>query len=96
MKTYKENKIYIGSSDIASLVVSTPDDVRYLHFGEDGEYYAWYVDDPEVEIPDHYRLMVVAESWLKIYDDNELVFNERGIFEVYRAGEMGCLIRKVS
>ena len=95
MKNYKENRIFIGGSDIASLVVATPDDVRYMNFGEDGSYYAWYVDDPEVEVPSHYHLVVTADSWLKIYDDNGLVFDKRGDFEVYRAGEMGCLIRKV-
>ncbi len=61
MKTYKDfESHFIGSSDIASLVM-----VGYknnegivpmlLNFGEDNRYKAYIVDEPNVEIGAHYR-----------------------------------------
>lgn len=100
MKSYKDFKqITIGDSDIASLVLvgckrnqGTASEV--LNFGEDGSYKAYYVDEP-CEIGKHYKLITSFERWLRIYDDSELTFNEYGNFNIYRAGEFGCIIEKV-
>lgn len=98
--TYKNfDRKYIGTSDIASLIlVGYSDDglkLKELHFGQDDSYFA-YVVDGDVEIGDHYHKVAEFRSWLKIYDDKELtkVFNA-GEIHVYRAGEMGCIIHLV-
>ena len=100
MKTYKDfEKIKIGESDIACLVmVGCREDkgaiTELLHFGEDGFYEAYYATEP-CEIGEHYKKVASFESWLKIYDDTERTFNEYGDFNIYRAGDFGCIIEKV-
>lgn len=100
MKTYKDfEKIRIGESDIANLVmVGCREDqgavTELLHFGEDGDYEAYYVTEP-CEIGEHYKKVASFESWLKIYDDTERTFDEYGDFNIYRAGDFGCIIEKV-
>lgn len=99
MKVYKDfKKQYIGSSDIASLIlagykkgegfVTVP-----LHFGQDDSYNA-YIVEGEAEIGSHYEKRAEFNSWLKIYDDEKFVkqFSGKKII-VYRAGEMGCIIQ---
>ena len=102
MKTYKDfEKQYIGSSDIASLIlagckigegfVTIP-----LHFGQDDSYSA-YIVEGEVEIGNHYEKRADFDSWLKIYDDEGLVKQFKGKkIIVYRAAEMGCIIQILS
>ena len=94
MKNYKDcEQVFIGSSDIASLTLRSPMEVTTLNFGKDGDYQA-YVVDREAKIGDHYSKVYECEDWLKIYDDNELVREFKSdTIEVYRAGEMGCIIR---
>lgn len=99
MKTYKDfEKQYIGSSDIASLIlagyrkgegfVTIP-----LHFGQDNSYSA-YIVKGESEIGSHYEKRAEFNSWLKIYDDEGLVSKFCGNkIIVYRAAEMGCIIQ---
>lgn len=105
MKTYKEfKKIYIGDSDIACLVLvgckvnqkgeNVGASTELLNFGEDGSYKAYYVTEP-CEIGEHYKKVTSFNSWLKIYDDTEKMFDEYGDFNIYRAGEFGCIIEKV-
>ena len=95
---HEYNKEYIGSSDIATLILVGPDDcrglrLRALKFGGDGSYHA-YVGDKDIEIPDFYHLEARFYHWLKIYDDEELVKEYNGtLIEVYRAKEMGCIIK---
>lgn len=98
MKNYKDfEKQYIGSSDIASLILVGCDEnglsLKELHFGQDTSYSAYIVDD-EAEIGSHYHKVAEFESWLKVYDDEELVkcFKGNKII-VYRAAEMGCIIQ---
>lgn len=98
MKSYKDfDKIYIGGSDIAALVMVGCDrdwvSSQILKFGEDGDYRAYYVDEPAT-IGAHYEKVASFTNWLKIYDDVGLVFDENGDFSIYRAGEMGCIIKK--
>lgn len=101
MKTYKDfTKEYIGSSDIASLILVGCDsnglNVKELHFGGDGSYDAYVIDDNVKEVPDHYYKVAEFDSWLKIYDDEGLVskFNGKKII-VYRAADFGCIIQIV-
>ncbi len=99
MNEYKERYVRLGCSDYASLVVVTCNDkglsLHDLHFGGDGCYKAWIVNDKAL-IPEHYKKVIVGNSWLKIYDDETLriVINGgyKSVIEVYRAGEMGTLI----
>lgn len=97
MKNYKDfPKVYIGSSDIASLTVRAGGDVTALNFGEDGAYYAYIVTE-RAEIGEHYKKMFSTPShWIAIYDDDEKVFTRRDKdaqrINIYRAGEFGCII----
>ena len=93
---YKHIKIDLGCSDMACLVLRAGSKLDFLRFNIDENYSAWYVPDPEIEIPSHYSLVFTAENWLKIYDDSECVFSESGSFEIYRAGDMGCIIRLIA
>lgn len=98
MKNYKDfEKQYIGSSDIASLILAGCNEnglsLKELHFGQDASYSA-YIVEGEAEIGSHYHKVAEFESWLKIYDDDELVKSFRGKkITVYRAAEMGCIIQ---
>lgn len=100
MKNYKDyEKEFIGSSDIATLILAGcgEDGVKIstLHFGSDGTYRA-YIVDQDTEIPDHYKLVDEFESWLKIYDDEELTYKAYAReIKVYRAAEMGCIIQVI-
>lgn len=99
MKTYKDfEKQYIGSSDIASLILAGYKEGEGfitipLQFGQDDSYNA-YIVEGEAEIGSHYEKRAEFNSWLKVYDDEELVksFNGNKII-VYRAAEMGCIIQ---
>lgn len=98
MKSYKDfEKQYIGSSDIASLILVGCDknrlSLKELHFGQDASYQA-YIVEGKAEIGSHYHKVAEFESWMKIYDDEELVkqFIGKNII-VYRAAEMGCIIQ---
>ena len=103
MKNYKDfKKEYIGSSDIASFILSGYKEnnglvLKELHFGCDGSYNAYIVDMENVEIGEHYNKIAEYDSWMKIYDDTELVkvFKADKII-VYRAAEMGCIIQLIN
>lgn len=99
MKSYKDfEKIFIGSSDIAALTLvgmSTNGELiaEILEFGHDDRYSAYLVTE-EALIGSHYEKRFAFESWLRIYDDDDCVIKFRGDrIDVYRAGEMGCIIR---
>ena len=102
MKTYKEfEKQYIGSSDCANLILAgyvegKGLDLKELHFGQDGAYSAYIVEGDDVEIGSHYSKVAEFTSWMKIYDDEELIktFHADSII-VYRAAEMGCIIQLI-
>lgn len=87
-RTYKDFPTrYIGSSDIASLILvgcykNLGLVMKPLHFGED------------VEIGSHYEKIATFNSWLKIYDDEELTFDVSAKeINIFRAGEYGCIIQ---
>lgn len=94
---YKYCTLSAGVSDIAALVyrTSNPKEIGEIAFGEDGSYKAHLIVG-DTEVPGHYSLVLdTREPWLWIYDDEgktlDLV-NPSG-FQLYRAGEMGLLIR---
>ena len=102
MKNYKDfEKEYIGSSDIASLILAGYEEnkglsLKELRFGEDGFYNAFIVDEKDVEIGSHYNKVAEFDSWMKIYDDECLVRNFKADkIIVYRAYEMGCIIHLI-
>ena len=98
MRDYHEyKKVYIGDSDIATLIlVGCGDDgvkAIPLHFGEDANYQAYIVDE-QASIGEHYELKAEFDTWMKVYDDHSFVreFVARKI-KVYRAGMRGCIIQ---
>lgn len=97
MKHYKDfEKVYIGSSDIASLTLRSVLIAGELDFGGDGSYYAYEVFGDDVEIGAHYKKVFSGSTWLWIYDDNGKAYNsgyhDGMAVDVYQAGGYGCII----
>lgn len=96
--TYKDHeKTYIGSSDIACLILAGGGENNvqpvYLTFGEDGAYRA-YIVYGECDIPSHYTLKHIFRGWMKVYDDEGKTLTVTGdAIKVYRAGSFGCIIQ---
>lgn len=95
-KSYKEYPArYIGSSDCAFLTVSAPKGCTRLFFGEDGSYKA-YIVDGNAEIGTHYNKVFTANTWIKIFDDEELTFSaDAKEINIYQAGMRGCIIQLI-
>lgn len=94
MGYYKDKVFRLGGSDIASLTVRFPVNAEILSFGSDGCYKAYVVFNDEAEMPGHYRKVLSGEHWCKIYDDDTMVLQVNGdTIDIFRAGEMGVLIR---
>lgn len=89
MKNYKEyEKVCIGGSDIAEIIVRQPLEVKTLGTGEDGTYYAYIIDTEEdVEIGGHYTKVYESNHWLWIYDDKKRVLQLNGNYDVYNSGK---------
>ncbi|MFG6393085.1 MAG: hypothetical protein K1W24_02680 [Lachnospiraceae bacterium] len=103
MKNYKDfEKIYIGSSDVAALILAGCYQeeglkTQTLHFGEDGSYEAYLIEGEDVTIGSHYKKMATFNHWLKIYDDNKKTFSMRAKeINVYRAGDSGCIVQAIN
>jgi hypothetical protein len=100
MKHYNEfEKTFIGISDIASLIlVGCNDDgvkTELLSFNQDGRYQAYIIDE-NTTVGEHYKKVTTFNHWLKIYDDTGLTFYEWAKeINLYRAGEMGCIIQLI-
>lgn len=100
MKNYKDyEKKFIGASDIATLVAvgccENGLKTGMIHFGSDGSYSA-YIVDQDAEIAEHYKKVDSFTDWLKIYDDESMVFYVHGKeINIYRAAEMGCIIQAI-
>ena len=99
MKSYRDyDRVYIGSSDIASLTIVAPRDngdplAKSLDFGIDSNYFAYLVDG-EAKIGDHYKLVQCCRYWMKVFDDQELTLKLHApIIKVYRAADCGCIIQ---
>lgn len=102
-KSYKDyEKISLGTSDIGSLILVAPplDGETILHFGElhfgsDGNYSAYVVNDFAI-IGEHYKLSFECDSWLKIYDDEGLTFKiDACKIKIFTAGNFGCIIQTI-
>ena len=100
MNNYKKyEKEVIGSSDIATLIAvgcyENGLKTGMIHFGSDGVYSA-YIVDQDAEIAEHYKKVDSFTDWLKIYDDEGLAFDVYGKeINIYRAAEMGCIIQVI-
>lgn len=86
--------VSLGESDIACLIVAGPSDVGRIYFGIDSSYRAHYCCGDGWKIGDHYRKAFSTDHWLKIYDDDSLVFESCGFnhYDIYRAGDCGVII----
>ena len=99
MKSYKEyEKITIGSSDIAQLILrfSCQPPIE-LNFGGDDEYEA-YIVNADAEIGAHYHEVARGKYWAWIYSDEGRTLRidtagNAGEIVVYRAGDYGCIIQ---
>lgn len=94
---YKYCTLGAGMSDIAALIYRTsdPKEIGEIAFGEDGSYKAHLIVG-DTGVPSHYSLVLdTSSSWLWIYDDDgkTLDLENPSGFQIYRAGEMGLLIR---
>lgn len=80
----RRRTVYIGSSDIAAIVVAGPEvlrggvraglSARYLHFLKDGNYKVTLIERTAEETSDigrDYILFGRYESWVCFYDDEE-------------------------
>lgn len=99
-----------AASDIATLIVVgckpveeiKQDDTdvlkgMFVHFGSDGSYRMHLVEEDYV-VPEYYNLQGKFRAWIKIYDDDGLVYDsskEYNLFEVYRAGDMTIMIKQI-
>ena len=97
MKNYKDfEKVYIGSSDIASLAFRSVCKLEDVRFGGDGCYSAYEVFGDDVEIGAHYRKVFSGDTWLWIFDDTGRAYNsgyhDGMVVDVYQAGGYGCII----
>lgn len=89
--------IEAGYSNVTSLSYRTShyDEMGEIPFGDNGEYRVHLIAG-DTEIPAQYKQVLDTSAvWLWVFDDNEKTVdlsNPDG-FEIYRAGEMGFLIR---
>lgn len=102
---YKQNILVIGKSDISTLLFVGPDvdessaelNVYQANYPGNGAYNAYFVDQPDVCIPKHYRKVAEFRSWLTIYDDSScsgtFFVADGEIVEVFRAGSYGMIIK---
>lgn len=100
MEDYKKETTVLGASEIAALVLVGMRDgklcTEILNFGTDGRYTAYIVRNKNTSIPSHYDLISMWDTWLRIYDDEQLMFHHHKYkckIEIYRAGEFGTIIR---
>lgn len=95
MKNRKEyGRVFIGSSEIATIIAKGPMVLGEIAFGEDSSYYAYLVDG-ECEIPSAYKLVFETDGWLKLYDDYSLTVDmwSKGSIKIYRCGMQGVIIQ---
>lgn len=99
-QNYKQfESVYLGFSDIAALKVVGCDKTRgieanIINMGSDGIYEAYYCNN--AIIGKHYKKVYDVEGWIEIYDDVKKRFQDRGKFEIYRAGDFGIVINKIT
>jgi hypothetical protein len=100
MYNYKDfRKVYLGTSDIARLILVGTNDCQFLDFGGDDEYSAYLIPQ-NCPLASHYHEVARFNTRVSIYDDTQLrleisrnpnVSDE--VIRIYRAGDYGCAIR---
>lgn len=100
---YKQYKIHLGESDIAQVILmgchkeeKRGTRAMPLYFGGAGVYNAWLCDKDTI-VPEHYELVALYHTWIKVYDDTCMTaYIWAGLnvpIGIYRAGDFGCLIK---
>lgn len=89
--------IRLGYTDIGAILFAGLDDNNnlcstYISVGGDGEFTGLLTTN-KAEIPPTYDYMFTSYYWLKIYDDNSLVFNKYATtIEVYQNAKLNIII----
>ncbi len=82
---YKRFKHQLGSSDISTLIAVGPQEkelgVKAIDFVEDNFYVGYLINNTQefgkkIKIPEGYKKVFSSKYWLKLYDDEKLVFNK--------------------
>lgn len=89
--------IRLGYTDIGAILFAGLDDdnnlcSRYISVGGDGEFTGLLTTNKE-EIPPNYDHILTSWYWLKIYDDDSLVFSKYATtIEVYQNANLNIII----
>lgn len=87
-----QRKANLGTSACRQLVLRTPEQVTLLNFTADGPYEALLASD-SAALPEE-QLVLSGSGWLRIYDDNELIFLAwADKIRVYADGDSSCLVQ---
>ena len=93
-------EIFIGTTEYDSIILVGPQNnkiaAEVLNFSGSGNFTAILVEDNE-EVGSNYKLVAEFNSWLKIYDDNQLVWEIwASKIKIYRADSVGCVIQLIN
>lgn len=89
--------IRLGCTDIGAILFAGIDDDNnlcstYISVGGDGEF-TGLLTTSKAEIPPTYDHMFTSYYWLKIYDDNSLIFSKYATtIEVYQNVDLSIII----
>ena len=89
--------IRLGCTDIGAILFAGLDDNNhlcgtYISVGGDGEFTGLLTTN-KAEIPPTYDYMFTSRYWLKIYDDDSLVFSKYATtIEVYQNANLNIII----
>lgn len=89
--------IRLGCTDIGAILFTGIDDDNnlcstYVSVGGDGEFTGLLTTN-KAEIPPTYDYMFTSRYWLKIYDNDSLVFNKYATtIEVYQNANLNIII----
>lgn len=87
--------VRLGCTDIGAILFAGIDDnnnlCTYISVGGDGEFTGLLTTN-KAEIPPTYDYMFTSYYWLKIYDDNSLIFSKYATIEVYQNVDLSIII----
>ena len=89
--------IRLGCTDIGAILFAGIDDDNnlcstYVSVGSDGEFTGLLTTN-KAEIPPNYDYILTSWYWLKIYDDDSLVFSQYATtIEVYQNANLNIII----
>ena len=89
--------IRLGYTDIGAILFAGLDDDNnlcsmYISVGSDGEFTGLLITN-KAEIPPNYDYILTSWYWLKIYDDDSLVFSKYATtIEVYQNANLNIII----